>query len=154
MNTPVTPEQFKVAKVQFAAVPDATVQVYLDMAGLWVDDSWPSKLYPHAVIAAACHLMTLDGLGTDAQSKSFAKGTASFQSVKTGEFSLARYQREAASSSFNGWLEQTACGNFFLQLLSMAKGGPRIAMGGIGACQSGYAKDVPGSGWPAWWGSR
>lgn len=141
--TPVTPEQFKAAKPQFAAVPDETIQVYLDMAGLWVDDSWPERLYQPAVIASACHLMTLEGLGTDEQSQSFASGEAAYQSIKSGEVTLTRYQKAAGAMSYSDWLGQTTCGAFFMQLLRMAKAGPRVAMGGVGGCHSGYAKDWP-----------
>lgn len=141
--TPVTPAAFKTAKPQFAAVADPTVQAYLDMAGLWVDESWPERIYPQAVISATCHLMTLDGLGTDAESQGQVSGAAQYQSIKSGELTLTRYQKAAGEASYSDWLGQTKCGEFFLQLLRMAKGGPRIAMGGVGNCYSGYAKDWP-----------
>jgi len=60
----VTPASFKTAKPQFAAVPDATVQAYLDMAAQIAFDPENDL----AVISLTCHLMTRDGLGTDAQS--------------------------------------------------------------------------------------
>lgn len=145
---PITPEDFKAAKPQFTNVPDETVQVYLDLAGLWVDESWPDRLYQPAVIAITCHLATLDGLGTDAQSKLFKSGRSDFQSIKSGEVTLTRFQKSAADMTYLDWLGQTQCGAFFVQLLRMAKGGPRIAMGGVGHSQSGYAKDVPFS--PPW----
>lgn len=150
--TPLTPDEFKILKPQFADVPNETVQMYLDLAGLWVDASWPDALYRPALAAATCHLMTLEGLGSDAQSLSFASGMAHFQSYRSGELSFSRFVREAGDLSFSSWLSQTACGAMFLQLLRMAKAGPRIAMGGIGASQSGYAKDVPGNPVPSWWG--
>lgn len=152
MAEPVTPSQFKTAKPQFAEVDDATVQAFLDLAKLWVDGSWPDELYSPATIAATCHLMTIEGLGSDAQSKGFSTGLASFQSYRSGELSFTRYARNAADMSFSDWLGQTSCGVFFLQLLRMAKAGPRVAMGGIMHGQSGYAKDVPGNPIPEWWG--
>lgn len=151
-HSTVTPEQFKLAKPQFAEVDDSVIQMYLDLSGLWVDDSWPAKLIDPATIAATCHLMTLDGLGSDVQSQSFLTGVANFQSYRSGELSFSRFAKEAGDTSFSSWLEQTPCGAFFLQLLRMAKSGPRIAMGGINPAQSGYAKDVPGSSIPGWWG--
>ncbi|WMT90150.1 DUF4054 domain-containing protein [Pelagibacterium sp. H642] len=152
---PVTPAEFKAAKPQFASVPDETVQMYLDMAGLWVDKSWPERLYRPGVIAATCHLMTLEGLGSDAESQGQASGAAQYQSIKSGELTLTRYQKAAGDMSFADWLGQTKCGEFFLQLLSMAKAGPRVAMGGVrGGCPSPYAKDWPGPayGWPGVFG--
>lgn len=153
MVTPVTPARFKVAKPQFAEVPNEVVQTYLDLAGLWVDGSWSERLYTPATIAATCHLMTLDGMGDDVQSQSHLTGTAHFQSYRSGELSFSRYAKAAVDMSFSGWLGQTTCGMFFLQLLRMAKAGPRIAMGGIAPAQSGYAKDVPGDAVPGWWGN-
>lgn len=145
----VTPAEFKAAKPQFAAVADPTVQVYLDLAGLWVDESWPERLYQPAVIGAACHLMTLDGLGNDPESQGQASGSAQYQSIKSGELTLTRYQKAAGDMSYTDWLGQTKCGAFFLQLLNMAKAGPRVAMGGVGFCHSGFAKD-----WPRYFGYR
>lgn len=152
MISPVTPAEFKAAKPQFADVLDETVQMYLDLAGLWVDISWSERVYKPAMIAAACHLMTIDGLGDDVQSQSYKTGMAHFQSYRSGELSFSRYAREAGEMSFSDWLRQSTCGMFFLQLLRMEKAGPRIAMGGIAPAQSGYAKDMPGNPMPEWWG--
>lgn len=152
MPEPVTPEAFKAAKPQFFDQPDGTIQAYLDLAALWVDDSWPDTFYRPAIIAATCHMMTLDGLGTDAESQSFKEGGAQFQSIKTGNVTLTRYasRAEGAGQSFFGWLGSTACGRFLVQLMRRRYGGPLVAMGGISpAGASGYAKD-----WPRiFWGS-
>lgn len=144
-------DQFKTAKPQFANVPDDTIQTYLDLAELWVDGSWPEKLYKPAMIAAACHLMTLDGLGTDAYSQSQKDGTALFSTIRSGQLSLTRYRQSSGDNSdYQSWLSQTPCGQFFLQLLRRVKAGPRVVtVSGMG-CASPYAKDQHcGSyGWP------
>lgn len=143
----MTPAQFKVRKPQFAAVPDATVQMYLDMAARYVFDTENDD----AVAAFACHLMTLDGLGTDAASTSFKTGAASYQSIKSGQLTLTRYQKAAGEgTTYTDWLRQTQCGQFYALLLKMERGGPRVACGGVGRAVSGYAKDAWG--WPvdAW----
>lgn len=144
--SPITPTRFKQLKPQFAAVDDVVVQGYIDLAQLWVDGSWPERAWEAAQSAIVCHLMTMDGLGADVQSKSFASGVADYESIKTGTLTLTRYQKAAGAMDYTSWLAQTKCGAFFLQLLNMAKGGPRIAMGGRAGCYSPYAKD-----WPAWW---
>jgi hypothetical protein len=138
----MTPAQFKVLKPQFASVPDVRVQSYLDMAARIVFDPDDQD----ALAALTCHLMTLDGLGTDASSKSFATGAASYQSIKSGQLTLTRYQKAAGGSSYADWLGQTPCGQFYALLLKMARGGPRIARGGPSRCITAYAKD----GWPLW----
>lgn len=141
--TPITPVRFKQLKPQFATVDDVIVQSYIDLAQLWVDGSWPERAWEAAQASIVCHLMTIDGQGTDAQSKLFKSGRSDFQSIKSGEVTLTRFQKSAADMTYLDWLSQTQCGAFFVQLLRMAKGGPRIAMGGVGGHQSGYAKDVP-----------
>jgi hypothetical protein len=138
----MTPAQFKVLKPQFASVPDVRVQSYLDMAARIVFDPEDQD----AVASLTCHLMTLDGLGTDASSKSFATGAASYQSIKSGQLTLTRFQKAAGGSSYADWLGQTPCGQFYALLLKMARGGPRVARGGPSRCITAYAKD----GWPLW----
>lgn len=143
----LTPAKFKELKPQFADVSDPVVQSYIDLASMWVDETWPEKAYQPAWAAMTCHLMTLDGLGTDAESQGQSSGAAQYHSIKSGELTLTRYQKDAGDMSYSDWLAQTKCGQFFLQLLKMGKGGPRVAMGGINAgCVSPYAKD-----WPSWW---
>lgn len=137
----VTVAQFKTAKPQFAAVPDATVQAYLDMTAAIVFDPENDL----AVIALTCHLMTLDGLGTDAQSVSWATGEAGYQTIRSGQLTLTRFQKAAGGSSYVDWLGQTGCGQFYALLLRANGGGPRIASGGSGVGKSYYAKD-----WPFW----
>lgn len=149
----VTPVQFKTAKPQFADVPDETVQTYLDMAALMaVDASWPAAYRDPATIAFTCHLMTLDGLGTDGDSALQSSGLAAYQSIKSGELSLTRYQKTAETTDFSSWLGETSCGKFYAIMLQQVKRGPVLLYGGIGHCVSPYAKDwPPGSpqyGWP------
>lgn len=137
----VSPEQFKTAKPQFATVPDETVQAYLDMAAAIVFDPENDL----AVTSLVCHLMTLDGLGTDAGSQSFASGEAAYQTIRSGQLTLTRFQRAAGGASYTDWLGQTACGQFYALLFRANSGGPRIASGGSGVGPSYYAKD-----WPFW----
>ena len=143
----MTPAEFKTRKPQFAAVPDVTVQMYLDMAARYVFD--PTN--DDALAAFTCHLMTLDGLGTDAGSASFRTGAAEYQSIKSGQLTLTRYQKVAGEgTSFSTWLGQTPCGQFYALLVNMERGGPRVATGGVGRCVTAYSKDAYG--WPvdAW----
>lgn len=140
----MTPTEFKTLKPQFADVPDETVQMYLDLAGRYVFD--PTN--DDAVAALTCHFMTLEGLGTDAASKSFASGEAAYQSIKSGQLTLTRYQKAAGEgATFSSWLRQTPCGQFYALLLKMERGGPRLVSGGVGHCVTAYSKDGP-LGWP------
>ena len=128
---PVTPTDFLAAKTQFASVGSAVVQGYLDAAEIAVDGSWPEKLYKMAVIAFTCHLMTLDGKGTDAASIAFGSGVMDIQSFKSGSVTLTRFSQQSVDFTFVAWLNRTTCGTFYSQLLNMAKSGPRIASGAV-----------------------
>jgi len=144
--TPVTPEKFKAAKPQFATVDDAVVQSYLDLALILVGESWPTQeIYDQAIISMTCHLMTLDGLGTDPGSSNFALGNDVYETIKTGVVTLTRFKSAAqeAGISTKGWLSQTKCGQFYMVLNKSFHGGPRIAFGGVGPIggPTAYAKD-------------
>lgn len=139
----MTPAEFKALKPQFSDVADETVQSYLGMAGRIAFDPDDQD----ALAALTCHLMTLDGLGTDPTSQSFASGDAAFQTIKSGQLTLTRFQKQTnAGTSYQSWLGQTPCGQLYALLLKMARGGPRIARGGPSRCITAYAKD----GWPLW----
>lgn len=137
----MTPAQFKARKPQFKDVLDPTVQMYLDLAGRMAFDPTDD-----VVAAWACHVMTLDGLGSDAASQAQKSGTAGYQTIKSGQLTLTRFQEQSNGSTYGNWLQQTPCGQFYYLLLRANRGGPRVALGGGGPCRTAYAKD----GWPMW----
>jgi len=141
-----TPEDFKTAKPQFAAVANPTVQAYLDLAARVVDESWTEGDYKPAMIAYTCHLMTLEGLGSDPISQSHASGNAEYQTIKSGELTLTRFRSSvAATTKYIDWLASTPCGRFYSMLLKMNRGGPIGVSISRGPCTSPYAKDWPGA---------
>lgn len=137
----LTPVEFKTLKPSFADVPNDVVQAYIDLASVFIDQSWSKKLFYQAWAAYACHLMTLDGLGSSIEAQGVASGASQYQSVRSGELTLTRYSKAAGDTSYSGWLSQTSCGAFYWQLLRMLKAGPRIAIGSIAGGASPYAKD-------------
>lgn len=146
--TAITPSRFKVLKPSFAAVADATVQTYIDLAQLWATD-WDDDLCEPVQAAVTCHLMTLDGLGTSADAAAMASGEGEYQTIKTGAVSLTRFRSmaEGAGQSTSDWFAQTACGRQFLVYVRMMKGGPRAAIGCNPLHVSGYAKDAYRDSW-------
>lgn len=146
----LTPAKFKELKPQFAAVDDAIVQSYIDMAAIWVDKSWVESSYIPAWAALTCHLMTLAGLGTDADSSAHKDGSAGFQTIKSGTLTLTKFAKDSSQSDYQRWITSTACGEYFWILFQMNKRGPRVAVVSTGGCHSGYAKDwgAPVYGWP------
>lgn len=143
----VTPALFKEVKPQFSASTDQAVQLYLNAAGRVVDESWDEEDYPLAIIAYACHLMTIDGLGTDAGSKAFKSGREDMQTIKSADITLVRFAKAAGSTPYTDWLNSTQCGKQFAFMLRLSKAGPRVAMAASFPAVSGYAKDAP-LGWP------
>lgn len=121
----------------FESVPDQTVTQAITEANRFVDESWADDDYQISIMLLACHIMTLDGLGTGAQAQVYAQGMAGYQSIKSGAFSL---DRGSSSGSGVGWAA-TTYGQRFLAYLNMNRGGPLVT-GGDCAGVSGYAKDT------------
>jgi hypothetical protein len=142
----VTATQFKTTKPSFAAVPDETVEAYLGLTALVVDDSWPSAYADVATIAYTCHLLTLDGLGAGPESAQFRSALQGYQTIQSGALSLTRFKDTATGTQLE-WLKQTVCGRQYLQYLMAVKSGPRIVSGSNGLVPSPYAKDHPFYGW-------
>lgn len=147
--TPITPTQYKTAKTQFSAVLDAVVQGYIDLAQVWASGDWPASVCAQVQIAVVCHLMTLDGLGTDARSKNFASARSEFQTVKSGNVTLTRFRStaERAGLSTGDWFSQTPCGQQFMVFVRMFKSGARWVGTPTGCGVSTYAKDAHRDGW-------
>lgn len=148
--TPITPAEFKAAKCQFVDVANDTVQSYIDLAQVWAGGDWPDRVCKAVQVSVTCHLMTVDGQGSDPVSQSFADGSANYQSVRSGQVTVTRFrsQAEAAGRSTTDWFSQTQCGQMFLTLLRSFRGGPVAIPGGSGRCVTGYAKDAYRD---AWW---
>jgi hypothetical protein len=144
----VTTALFKEMKPQFAAVADPVVQIYLNLAKRAADGSWGADDYPVAIVYYACHLMTIEGLGNDAASRSHSKGMADLQTIKSADVTLTRFQKAAETTAYSDWLASTPCGKQYAFLLRMNKSGPRVAMAASMPRASGYAKDTNAYGWP------
>ena len=146
---PITPTQFKAAKPQFSAVLDAVVLGYIDLAQVWAGGDWPPSVCNQVQIALVCHLMTLDGLGSDQRSRNFASARSDFQTVKTGNVTLTRFRStaERAGLSTGDWFSQTPCGQQFMVFVRMFMSGARWVGTPTGCGVTGYAKDAYRDGW-------
>lgn len=145
----MTPAEFKALKPQFSAVADSVIERYLALAAEQVDSSW--EIYEDMGQAAyACHLMTLDGLGSDDVSKSFLSGQSEFQTIKSADVTLVRFQKQANGTEYSDWLNSTPCGRAYHSFVRRRIGnGVFVAMasGGMIHGTSGYAKDAPIFSW-------
>lgn len=144
---PIVVSRFKQLKPQFSSIPDTTVEEYIDVAQIWVSSSLDGIKCETAQAAVTCHLLTIDGLGTDAESKSFKSGHVHLQSVRSASVSFTRFKdaAENAGRSTVDWFSQTKCGRLFLAINRGASGGPIVAQGGVAVRGvTGYARD-------AWW---
>lgn len=147
--SPITPVQFKTAKPQFSAVGDALVQTYIDLAQVWATADWPDSLCLPVQVSLVCHLMTLDGLGSDSRSRNFGRGTNEYQSVRTGSVTLTRFRSSAerAGLSTGDWFSQTPCGQQFMVFVRMFMSGARWVGTPYSAGVTPYAKDAYRDGW-------
>lgn len=146
---PLTPAEFKVLKPKFSAVDDDVVQQYIDLAQVWASGDWSGAHCGAVQAAVVCHLMTLDGLGTGSESRTFSRGDGEYQSIKTGGVTFVRFKSVAdgAGMSTSQWFAQTSCGRMFLTMRRAMVFGPIVVVGSCDGGASSYAKDAPFSGW-------
>jgi hypothetical protein len=148
-NTPPTAAQFKALLPKFAAVPDATVDAYIALAAMIVDDEWPAFNYTLAITSYACHLLTIAGFGTGQESEDNASGLSAFQTIKSADLTLTRFAKAASGSSYIDWLNSTTCGQQFAIYLQQGRGGPRIISGAVVPGYGGYRDSILyGLEWP------
>lgn len=113
---------------RFAAVPGASIDVYLTDAERLVDESWMEGDFAMGRMLYAAHLMTLEGLGTGAESEQALAGASGFKVMKSGALTLERFDRKDGATS----LDSTSYGVRFKGLQRRNKGGP-LATGAYAA---------------------
>lgn len=140
------PAYIKARYPDFANVPNATIQAYIDDCP--VDNSWLESDYMRAIALWVCHTMSINGIGGDDVAEFAASGIKSFRS---GALDVSFAENDTSSSDIGGW-DASKYGKQFFMLLRQNKGGPRVAAGG-GCGLSGWAKDWPAPfGWSGWHG--
>lgn len=110
------PADLKARYPAFAAVADATVQVWLDDAATFADASWPDADRRTGVMAHAAHRMAELGIGAS----SVPLGVTSF---KSGTFSATVSDKTASATG----LDATVYGREFKTLRDRLFRGPRLA---------------------------
>lgn len=113
--TPPEIADFRARYPGFAAVADATVQVWLDEGGIETAH-WPDDNRPRAVMLYAAHRLTESGQGNGA----IPAGVTSF---KSGTFSATVSDGLASRTGFSA----TTYGREYLALMRRYFGGPRLA---------------------------
>lgn len=136
-----TPAELKAMFPDFVTVDDSTVQLYIDMANRNVDETWLEADYKRAIMSLAAHLMALMGIGKSPEAVAVTGGLAIFQTIKSKDLSLTKFDRPASDNDFWQW-SATRYGKLYRALLQLNKGGPRFVRG-FAPCVSGYAKDWP-----------
>lgn len=119
-----TAADLKAAFTKFAAVADATVEFWLERARRAVDQTWTEGDYAMGQMLLACHLMTLEGIGTGAEAEANANGLGEYKTVKSGALSLERFDNgsKGSASAYDG----TSYGKRFKALARINIGGPRV----------------------------
>ena len=134
-----TPAGLKAMFPAFAAVPNATIQMWLTVAAETVDDSWLASSRARAQALLAAHEMVTNGIGTGAEAEAAANGASGFRVMKSGGLTLERF--DTASGASAGAYAGTSYGRQFAVLLRQNRGGPLIT--GTGT--------LPGGGYPGRW---
>jgi hypothetical protein len=145
----ITPAELKQLKPKFSAVDDDVVQQYIDLAQIWAAGDWSGSNCGAVQASVVCHLMTLDGLGTGAESRTFYRGDGEYQTIKSGGVTFVRFKSVAdgAGMSTSQWFAQTSCGRMFLAIRRALVFGPVVVVGSVDRGVSGYAKDSTIVGW-------
>lgn len=143
--TAPTAAQLKAKYPAFAAVPDATVDLYLVDAGRAVDTTWTEGDYATAIMLYACHLMVQAGLGAGSQAQAAANGLLGYKRIKSGQLDLERATKaDGGAGSVPDEYAGTTYGQQYWYLLKKNRGGPRVAV-----------VDLPTGGWyptiPPYW---
>lgn len=117
--------QLKARYPRFAAVADDVVAQAITEGSGWADDSWAEIDYQPAVMLYAAHTMTLDGLGTGAESAMYGNSMQAFDRIKSASLELWRSNPKTSGTS--GTLDATSYGLRYLDLLARNRGGPIVA---------------------------
>ena len=123
MNPP-TVADFRLRYLNFASVPDATVQYWLDDAARFVTEAWGGDYAP-ALMAYAAHQLALAGMEAQAggAGATLPGGVTSFRS---GSLSVSVSDTVASAWASGSW-RATRYGADFLAMLRRNRGGPIVA---------------------------
>jgi hypothetical protein len=123
--TDPTANDLQAAFPRFAAVADPTVEFWLVRARRSVDQSWFEDDYQMGQMLLACHLMTLQGLGTGAESEAASQGASGYKTIRSGAITLERFDNGSGGAA-DGFAA-TSYGQQFALLLRQNRGGARVA---------------------------
>jgi hypothetical protein len=130
-----TPADLRARYPAFAAVSDATIQIYLnDANGGDVDTSWMERYFSPAIQAAAAHRMERGGVLASGGAVDASAGIDSFKSASVS----IQFNVEAVKAAVAGGWASTPYGLEYYEMLQRNKGGPRVVGGGHIACGSGF----------------
>lgn len=125
----------------FAAVPDATVTLYIDRAnGRDVDESWIEADFAPAILAAAAHRMSRGGVLAGGSAVDASAGINSFKSASVS----IEFNADAVKAAVAGGWSSTPYGLEYYEMLARNKGGPRVTGGGAGCFGYGYRSSLLG----------
>lgn len=135
-----TAAQVKARYPAFAAVADATIDVYVaDAAASAVDTSWREADYLPAIASYAAHRMAMLNIGAHGQAAGYA--LQGVTGIRSGNFQ-ATFDADKAKAAASGSLDATPYGQEYKRLLGINRGGPRVV--------PATAAPTPGP----WWAGR
>jgi hypothetical protein len=124
-----TPAYIKTKFPTFAAVEDATVQLYIDEAARTVDTTWLESDYTDAISYLAAHLMVQAGIGAGADAEANANGLGGFSMIKSAQLTLQRAATSRNDSGVPSPWGSTWYGQQFYWLMRRSKPGISVGVG-------------------------
>lgn len=141
--TAPTAAQLKAKYPAFAAVADATVDLYLVDAGRAVDTTWTEGDYQTAIMLYAAHLMVLAGIGVGAEAEANANGLTGYKRIKSGQLDVERAGKaDSGAANVPDEYAGTTYGQQYYYLLVKNRRGPRVAVAGD-AVGAGFYPAIP-----------
>ena len=110
----------------FAAVADATIDVWIADSLRFVDETWLEDDYQPAIMSHAAHQMALLGIGTTTGAGALPAGVTRF---KSGTMDVT-ISDQAASAAASGEYGATPYGREYQRLLRRNFSGPRVIVAG------------------------
>lgn len=124
---------------RFSTVDPLTIQPFMTEAANHVDESFTEGDFRFGLMLYTAHLLTLEGLGSGQEAKSFLGGTADLKVIRSGALTVERFEKSRNDSV----IMLTSYGKRFAELRYRNRGGMRSTGQNFGTPFNSLAFDGP-----------
>ena len=124
--TAPTPADIKTRFPEFASLDDARIQMFIDEAKRFVDESWSEEDYAVALRFLTAHTMTMEGVLNSGGSGPVGSGPLISESLGDASYSYAARAGQSGLSGSDADLASTPYGQRYLAIRRANIGGPIV----------------------------